>query len=73
MFDNDCVYCKSLASYHTLIFFVGAIVYIKNELNLESIVEGIVVAMSLIGATSTTTCSRAICVDLPLQMLQLVL
>ena len=44
MFDNDHVYCKSLGSYHTLIFFVG-IVHIKKELDLESIVEGIVVAI----------------------------
>ncbi|KAK6939186.1 Major facilitator, sugar transporter-like [Dillenia turbinata] len=38
----------------------GAIVYIVEELDLESTVEGIVVAMSLIGATLITTCSGAI-------------
>uniref|UniRef100_A0A7N0UTR0 Major facilitator superfamily (MFS) profile domain-containing protein n=1 Tax=Kalanchoe fedtschenkoi TaxID=63787 RepID=A0A7N0UTR0_KALFE len=38
----------------------GAIVYIKSELDLSSSVEGIVVAMSLIGATVITTCSGAI-------------
>ncbi|KAK6939116.1 Major facilitator, sugar transporter-like [Dillenia turbinata] len=38
----------------------GAIVYIVKELDLESTVEGIVVAMSLIGATLITTCSGAI-------------
>ncbi|CBI40753.3 unnamed protein product, partial [Vitis vinifera] len=38
----------------------GAIVYIKKELDLESTVEGLVVAMSLIGATLVTTCSGAI-------------
>ncbi|MBA0759475.1 hypothetical protein Gotri_022361 [Gossypium trilobum] len=38
----------------------GAIVYIKNDLNLGTSVEGLVVAMSLIGATAITTCSGAI-------------
>lgn len=38
----------------------GAIVYVKKELSLESTVEGIVVAMSLIGATLITTCSGPI-------------
>ncbi|XAR64280.1 hypothetical protein NMG60_11024556 [Bertholletia excelsa] len=38
----------------------GAIVYIKEELSLESTVEGLVVAMSLIGATLITTCSGSI-------------
>ncbi|GLT94550.1 hypothetical protein SLE2022_122860 [Rubroshorea leprosula] len=38
----------------------GAIVYIKEDLNLGNTVEGLVVAMSLIGATAITTCSGAI-------------
>lgn len=38
----------------------GAIVYIKKELDLEATVEGLVVAMSLIGATLITTCSGSI-------------
>ncbi|CAN1322643.1 Monosaccharide-sensing protein 2 [Linum perenne] len=38
----------------------GAIVYIKKDLALESSVEGLVVAMSLIGATAITTCSGPI-------------
>ncbi|XWS26047.1 hypothetical protein CRYUN_Cryun27aG0119700 [Craigia yunnanensis] len=38
----------------------GAIVYIKNDLNLGTSVEGLLVAMSLIGATAITTCSGAI-------------
>ncbi|KAJ7958005.1 Monosaccharide-sensing protein 2 [Quillaja saponaria] len=38
----------------------GAIVYIKKDLDLESSVEGLVVAMSLIGATLITTCSGPI-------------
>lgn len=42
------------------VIFVGAIVYINKELDLESTVEGLVVAMSLIGATLVTTCSGAI-------------
>ncbi|KAF5739285.1 Tonoplast monosaccharide transporter2 isoform 1 [Tripterygium wilfordii] len=38
----------------------GGIVYIKKDLALETSVEGLVVAMSLIGATAITTCSGAI-------------
>ncbi|OMO65051.1 Sugar/inositol transporter [Corchorus capsularis] len=38
----------------------GAIVYIKKDLNLGTSLEGLVVAMSLIGATAITTCSGAI-------------
>ncbi|KAF5747254.1 Tonoplast monosaccharide transporter2 isoform 1 [Tripterygium wilfordii] len=38
----------------------GAIVYIKKDLALGTSVEGLVVAMSLIGATAITTCSGAI-------------
>ncbi|KAI4321686.1 hypothetical protein MLD38_035037 [Melastoma candidum] len=38
----------------------GAIVYIKEDLDLQTTVEGLVVAMSLIGATVITTCSGAI-------------
>ncbi|CAN0924284.1 Monosaccharide-sensing protein 2 [Linum grandiflorum] len=38
----------------------GAIVYIKKDLALDSSVEGLVVAMSLIGATAITTCSGPI-------------
>lgn len=38
----------------------GAVVYIKKELVLGTTVEGLVVAMSLIGATVVTTCSGAI-------------
>lgn len=38
----------------------GAIVYIKKELSLTSGVEGLIVAMSLIGATMITTCSGSI-------------
>ncbi|KAL4308911.1 hypothetical protein GQ457_01G008360 [Hibiscus cannabinus] len=35
----------------------GAIVYIKKDLDLGASLEGLVVAMSLIGATAITTCS----------------
>lgn len=38
----------------------GAVVYIKKDLSLSTVVEGLVVAMSLIGATAITTCSGAI-------------
>ncbi|CAJ1973109.1 unnamed protein product, partial [Sphenostylis stenocarpa] len=38
----------------------GAIVYIKKDLALETTMEGLVVAMSLIGATVITTCSGPI-------------
>ncbi|KAJ9546035.1 hypothetical protein OSB04_025742 [Centaurea solstitialis] len=38
----------------------GAVVYIKKELDLGSTIEGLVVAMSLIGATLITTCSGPI-------------
>ncbi|KAK6160867.1 hypothetical protein DH2020_004248 [Rehmannia glutinosa] len=38
----------------------GAIVYIKKELELGAGVEGLIVAMSLIGATFITTCSGTI-------------
>nr|XP_027091364.1 monosaccharide-sensing protein 2-like [Coffea arabica] len=38
----------------------GAVVYMKKELDLEATVEGLVVAMSLIGATLITTCSGSI-------------
>ncbi|XP_030527086.1 monosaccharide-sensing protein 2-like [Rhodamnia argentea] len=38
----------------------GAIVYVKEDLDLGTTVEGLVVAMSLIGATVITTCSGAI-------------
>ncbi|XP_019187386.1 PREDICTED: monosaccharide-sensing protein 2-like [Ipomoea nil] len=38
----------------------GAVVYIKKELVLETYMEGLVVAMSLIGATLITTCSGSI-------------
>ncbi|GAY49309.1 hypothetical protein CUMW_118150, partial [Citrus unshiu] len=38
----------------------GAIVYIKKDLNLGTTEEGLVVAMSLIGATAITTCSGPI-------------
>ncbi|KAL8130701.1 hypothetical protein V2J09_019856 [Rumex salicifolius] len=38
----------------------GSIVYITDELDLQTSVEGLVVAMSLIGATLITTCSGAI-------------
>ncbi|XP_039026619.1 monosaccharide-sensing protein 2-like isoform X2 [Hibiscus syriacus] len=38
----------------------GAIVYIKNDFDLGTSIEGLVVAMSLIGATVITTCSGAI-------------
>lgn len=40
--------------------FSGAIVYIKKDLALQTTVEGLVVAMSLIGATVITTCSGPI-------------
>lgn len=47
---------------HVLFGFcnVGAVVYIKKELTLGSTIEGLVVAMSLIGATLITTCSGPI-------------
>ncbi|KAF7817703.1 monosaccharide-sensing protein 2-like [Senna tora] len=38
----------------------GAIVYIKKDLALQTTIEGLVVAMSLIGATLITTCSGPI-------------
>ncbi|KAL8150015.1 hypothetical protein AgCh_006865 [Apium graveolens] len=38
----------------------GAVVYVKKELKLGSTAEGLVVAMSLIGATLITTCSGSI-------------
>ncbi|KAG8369300.1 hypothetical protein BUALT_Bualt15G0137000 [Buddleja alternifolia] len=38
----------------------GAIVYIKKELELGAGIEGLIVAMSLIGATLITTCSGTI-------------
>lgn len=40
----------------------GAVLYIKKEFNLqnEPTIEGLIVAMSLIGATLVTTCSGAI-------------
>lgn len=40
----------------------GAVLYIKKEFSLESqpTLEGLIVAMSLIGATLITTCSGAI-------------
>ena len=46
-----CVFCDA-----------GAVLYIKREFKLESqpTVEGLIVAMSLIGATLITTCSGAI-------------
>lgn len=40
--------------------FAGAIVYIKKDLALQTTMEGLVVAMSLIGATVITTCSGPI-------------
>lgn len=46
--------------FERLCFFSGAIIYIKKDLALETTVEGLVVAMSLIGATAITTCSGAI-------------
>lgn len=38
----------------------GAIVYVKKDFDLQTTVEGLVVAMSLIGATAITTCSGII-------------
>lgn len=38
----------------------GAVVYIKKDLALGSTIEGLVVAMSLIGATLITTCSGSL-------------
>ncbi|KAJ6351938.1 hypothetical protein OIU76_001200 [Salix suchowensis] len=38
----------------------GAIIYINKDLKLQSSVEGLVVAMSLIGAAAITTCSGTI-------------
>ncbi|KAH6767916.1 tonoplast monosaccharide transporter2 [Perilla frutescens var. frutescens] len=38
----------------------GAVVYIKKELELGAAIEGLIVAMSLIGATAITTCSGTI-------------
>ncbi|KAK4390022.1 Monosaccharide-sensing protein 2 [Sesamum angolense] len=38
----------------------GAVVYIKKELQLGAAIEGLIVAMSLIGATLITTCSGTI-------------
>ncbi|KAM7253032.1 hypothetical protein ACFE04_025650 [Oxalis oulophora] len=39
---------------------IGAIVYINRDLGMSTSVEGLIVAMSLIGATAITTCSGAI-------------
>lgn len=50
-----------LMSYsHSPSLLSGAIVYIKKDLALQASVEGLVVAMSLIGATFITTCSGPI-------------
>ncbi|KAL2489510.1 Monosaccharide-sensing protein 2 [Forsythia ovata] len=38
----------------------GAVVYIKKELNVETTLEGLIMAMSLIGATLITTCSGTV-------------
>ncbi|KAJ7005594.1 hypothetical protein NC653_005035 [Populus alba x Populus x berolinensis] len=38
----------------------GAVIYVKKDLKLQSSVEGLVVAMSLIGAAAITTCSGPI-------------
>ncbi|KAL6504167.1 Monosaccharide-sensing protein 2 [Orobanche gracilis] len=38
----------------------GAVVYIKKEMELGAAIEGLIVAMSLIGATVITTCSGTI-------------
>lgn len=46
--------------YNLVSLVSGAIVYIKKDLNLSTTVEGLVVAMSLIGATAITTCSGPI-------------
>lgn len=43
-----------------LCVITGAIVYIKKDLDLSTTVEGLVVAISLIGATAITTCSGPI-------------
>lgn len=45
-----------------LVFAAGAVLYIKREFHLENepTIEGLIVAMSLIGATCITTCSGAI-------------
>ncbi|KAJ7005595.1 hypothetical protein NC653_005035 [Populus alba x Populus x berolinensis] len=40
--------------------FSGAVIYVKKDLKLQSSVEGLVVAMSLIGAAAITTCSGPI-------------
>ena len=65
--------------------YAGSILYIKKEFQLENepTVEGLIVAMSLIGATVVTTCSGAlsdllgrrpmlICFVYPLNFLSLV-
>ena len=41
----------------TWFIFLGSVLYIKKELDLSTSMEGLVVAMSLIGATLITTCS----------------
>lgn len=45
-----------------LFWYLGAVLYIKKEFELESepTIEGLIVAMSLIGATLVTTCSGGI-------------
>ncbi|RZC27616.1 Monosaccharide-sensing protein 2 isoform C [Glycine soja] len=42
-----------------MLYYAGSILYIKREFNLQSepTIEGLIVAMSLIGATVVTTCS----------------
>lgn len=48
---HSSLFCATLSA---------AVVYIKEDLVLQSAVEGLIVAMSLIGATLITTCSGAI-------------
>lgn len=52
-----------MISYFVLLFCnLGAVLYIKKEFNLESepTIEGLIVAISLFGATLVTTCSGGI-------------
>lgn len=56
------VVLASWFSLFILLLYAGSILYIKKEFQLESepTVEGLIVAMSLIGATVVTTCSGAL-------------
>ncbi|KAJ4825266.1 Monosaccharide-sensing protein 2 [Turnera subulata] len=51
---------RRMQLYNPSFYASGAIIYVKKDLELGTTVEGLVVAMSLIGATAITTCSGPI-------------